>query len=77
MISNSTDSPKIVEAIIWLARSLNMRVTAEGVQTEQQLAMLRAMGCDEVQGYLVSQPIPAAKVLALISKPRVPVKRAS
>jgi diguanylate cyclase (GGDEF)-like protein/PAS domain S-box-containing protein len=46
----------IVQAIITLANSLNMTTTAEGVETEQQLEILRAMGCIEMQGYLFSPP---------------------
>lgn len=49
----------IVDAILALGRSLNLRVTAEGVETEQQLAMLRELDCDEVQGFLLGRPIPA------------------
>jgi EAL domain-containing protein (putative c-di-GMP-specific phosphodiesterase class I) len=49
-------------AIVSMARALGMRVIAEGVETEAQLDALRRLGCDEVQGYLVSKPLPAAEV---------------
>jgi EAL domain-containing protein (putative c-di-GMP-specific phosphodiesterase class I) len=58
----------IVRAILNLARALNMLTTAEGVETEEQLAWLRAEGCDEVQGYLISKPRPAGEVPALLSR---------
>jgi hypothetical protein len=56
----------IVRTIIDLARSLNMKVTAEGVATEQQRDYLMARGCHELQGYLLSEPLP------LEAFPRVP-----
>jgi diguanylate cyclase (GGDEF)-like protein len=47
-------------AIVTMAHALGMRVVAEGVETPSQLTILRALACDEVQGYLVSHPQPAA-----------------
>jgi diguanylate cyclase (GGDEF)-like protein/PAS domain S-box-containing protein len=61
-MSNRPDSLAIVRAILGLGRSLNMVTTAEGVETEAQLARLQEEGCDEVQGYLFSEPRPAAEV---------------
>ena len=52
------DSRAIVSAIIGLGKSLNTRVTAEGVETWEQLLMLRGEGCNEAQGYLFSPPVP-------------------
>ena len=49
----------LVRAIVLLARSLGMTVVAEGVETEQQLACLKKLGCDQVQGYLLSKPLSA------------------
>jgi EAL domain-containing protein (putative c-di-GMP-specific phosphodiesterase class I) len=57
----SENSVKITKAIIAMAHSLNLAVLAEGVETEGQLARLRSEGCDEVQGYLFSRPLPAAE----------------
>ena len=51
---------KITKAIIAMAHSMNLSVLAEGVETEGQLEKLREEGCDEVQGYLFSRPVPAA-----------------
>ena len=49
----------IVAAVVNMARALALRVVAEGVETEEQLAILRDLGCDEHQGYLYSRPLPA------------------
>ncbi len=51
----------IVQTIIVLARSLGLRVVAEGVETETQLQYLAALGCDEYQGFLYSRPVPVAQ----------------
>ncbi|WP_375464152.1 EAL domain-containing protein [uncultured Methylobacterium sp.] len=56
----------IVRAVIGLGANLGMTTTAEGVETEAQLAKLRAEGCDEVQGYLFSRPVPAVELPSLI-----------
>ena len=53
------DAETIVQAIIAMGRSLRLNVTAEGVETREQLAMLRALGCDFVQGYLLGRPCSA------------------
>ncbi|GMR19459.1 MAG: hypothetical protein BMS9Abin36_0054 [Gammaproteobacteria bacterium] len=52
----------IVKTIITLAHDLKRKVIAEGVETHEQLALLRSLGCDEIQGYLLSRPL-AAEVL--------------
>ncbi|MDL2358470.1 MAG: EAL domain-containing protein, partial [Pseudomonadota bacterium] len=57
-------------AIVSLAHGLKLRVVAEGVETAQQLAILRAMGCDEFQGFLFSRPIEADAVAALFERHR-------
>jgi EAL domain-containing protein (putative c-di-GMP-specific phosphodiesterase class I) len=51
-----------VRAVADLARNLSMIVTAEGVETDQQLEQVRLLGCTEMQGYLFSQPLPAAEI---------------
>ena len=62
-LSDKSKSHAIVRAITDLARSLKLRVTAEGVETEQQLQQVRLLGCTEMQGYLLSPPRTAAEIL--------------
>jgi len=58
-IESDDDDAAIIKAIIAMAHSLDLRVTAEGVETKGQLAALRKLRCDHFQGYLLSRPIPA------------------
>jgi diguanylate cyclase (GGDEF)-like protein len=60
----------IVRAAIELGRQLGLRVTAEGVETVAELRMLASMGCHEIQGFLIAEPIPAAEVIAWIQARR-------
>lgn len=60
-------SKAIIRAIIDLAGSIGMVTTVEGVETEEQLAYLRAEDCTEVQGYLISRPRPAKNALAILA----------
>ena len=66
LLSETEESQAIVRAIIGLSRALRIATTAEGVETRQQLDLLRAEGCDQAQGFLLSHPVPASEVLALI-----------
>lgn len=59
----------IVTSIITLAHSLGLRVVAEGVELRDQLVQLKAAGCDEVQGYFLSRPVPAGQALELMRQP--------
>ncbi len=56
-IERSAADRAIISTIAHLAHALNMRVVAEGVETEAQLSLLRASGCDEVQGYFIGRPM--------------------
>jgi len=66
-ISDDADDRAIVTAIINLASSLGLQTIAEGVETSAQLAFLRLQGCDEVQGYFFSKPLPAPQFEAFVS----------
>jgi len=58
----------IIRAVTGLGASLGITTTAEGVETEEQLALLRSENCGEVQGYLFSRPRPGSEVEAMLSE---------
>ncbi len=64
------DNDAIVTATIALAHSLGMKTVAEGVETKGQLEFLRALKCDEIQGYLFSKPLPAEEATKLLAEGR-------
>ncbi len=61
-VDRSASDAAVANAILSLAQSLDLTVTAEGVERPGQLEWLRARGCNEVQGYMLSQPLPAAEL---------------
>jgi diguanylate cyclase (GGDEF)-like protein/PAS domain S-box-containing protein len=63
-------SVALAKAIIALAAGLGLKVVAEGVETREQLACLRELGCQELQGYLFSRPLPAEEMLVLLEEGR-------
>jgi EAL domain-containing protein (putative c-di-GMP-specific phosphodiesterase class I) len=67
-IPNDSNDMAITSAIIAMAHSLRLKVVAEGVETTQQLEFLRLNNCDEVQGFLFSQPVPAMEMTKLLLK---------
>jgi diguanylate cyclase (GGDEF)-like protein len=67
-LATRNDSMAIVRAVTGLGKSLGMTTTAEGVETSEQLTLLRAEGCTEVQGYLLSRPLPAAGLERLLEQ---------
>jgi len=73
-----TTTPKettIVSAIISMAKNLNLRVVAEGVETAEELAFLEAHDCEEAQGYYFSRPVPAEQFAALLAAQQALVSR--
>ena len=70
-LGKDADSAAIVRSIVNLAHGLKLGVVAEGVETTEQLAILRAMACDEYQGFLFSRPIDAEAALALFAQNRL------
>jgi EAL domain-containing protein (putative c-di-GMP-specific phosphodiesterase class I) len=58
-IATRADDAAVAAAIVSMGRALRLRVVAEGVETEDQRALLRSWGCDEMQGFLISRPVPA------------------
>jgi EAL domain-containing protein (putative c-di-GMP-specific phosphodiesterase class I) len=67
-ITTNKDDAAIVLAIIRMAHTLKLEVVAEGVETVAQLNWLRNHDCDEVQGYLVSRPLPAAAIEEMLNR---------
>jgi diguanylate cyclase (GGDEF)-like protein len=66
-MEQTEDSVAIIRAVTGLGVSLGMSTTAEGVETETQLSHLRAEGCTEVQGYLLSRPKPPSEIASMIA----------
>ncbi|MDK2655862.1 bifunctional diguanylate cyclase/phosphodiesterase [Cupriavidus consociatus] len=66
-VPESRSDTQITSAVIGLGHRLGLEVVAEGVETEAQLEFLRREGCDEVQGYYFSHPLPLAKVTAFLA----------
>jgi diguanylate cyclase (GGDEF)-like protein/PAS domain S-box-containing protein len=76
-IATDSDDAAIVTATIAMAHALNLTVIAEGVETEQQLEFLKDNGCEQMQGYYFSRPLPAREITGLLRSGRCPgVKQA-
>ena len=71
-LPHDTDSAAIVRAILAMASSLGLTVTAEGVEEQEQLDFLRAHGCEIFQGFICSQPIPADTFFNLLRREAMP-----
>jgi diguanylate cyclase (GGDEF)-like protein/PAS domain S-box-containing protein len=67
-LATSEGDAAIVSAVVGIARSLRLRVIAEGVETEEQLTFLRRRKCDAAQGYLFSRPLAAESLAALVTE---------
>jgi diguanylate cyclase (GGDEF)-like protein len=74
-LPHSRDDAAITQAVIAVAHSLGMVVVAEGVETEAQLAFLKAQGCEQVQGFLLGRPLPPDVVCTLFA-PAEPARQA-
>jgi diguanylate cyclase (GGDEF)-like protein len=67
-LGESSDAGAIVEAVAGLADSLRMTTTAEGVETREQLDLVRQLGCTDVQGFFYSPPVPVAELTKLLAE---------
>jgi EAL domain-containing protein (putative c-di-GMP-specific phosphodiesterase class I) len=67
-VAVNADDAAIVTAIIVMGHSLKLAVVAEGVEKKEHADILRTQGCDHMQGYFISKPMPAADVPALFSR---------
>ena len=67
-LGDGTEDAAITQAIIAMAHSLGLKVVAEGVENQVQLDFLKANGCDEVQGYLISRPLEAEALATLLTQ---------
>ena len=65
-MTTDTNDASITKSVILLGQSLNLSVIAEGVETAEQLALLKQFGCDEIQGYFFSRPIPEHELESLL-----------
>ncbi|MEM6986803.1 MAG: EAL domain-containing protein [Pseudomonadota bacterium] len=68
-LMEAQQSAALVSAVIAMAQSLGLRVIAEGVETEEQIRYLQDLQCDEIQGYVISRPLPADEITELLSHP--------
>jgi EAL domain-containing protein (putative c-di-GMP-specific phosphodiesterase class I) len=69
-LGNDPHDTAIVEAVIALAKALNLTVTGEGIETAEQRSRLRLLGCDRGQGYYFSMPLPTEAVSKLLAEDR-------
>ena len=76
-LANSTKDVAIARAIIAMAHGLGLSVIAEGVESEEQLAILREEGCDQVQGFLIHEPLPSDRFAALLEPTTSPAVEAA
>jgi diguanylate cyclase (GGDEF)-like protein/PAS domain S-box-containing protein len=71
-MDKAPDSMAIVSTIISLAHALKLNVVAEGVDSESQMRLLKSLQCDEIQGYLISKPLPAADLVRFLREKAAP-----
>jgi hypothetical protein len=70
-LPHDAEDRAIAQAIISMGKALGLTVVAEGVETEEQAAFLREHGCDEMQGYLFSKPVPAERIPDILRAARL------
>ncbi len=71
LLARGSDGELLYEAIISMAAAMHMRVVAEGVETDAQRYVLQSLGCTELQGYVVSRPVPGDTVPAMLRHPQL------
>jgi EAL domain-containing protein (putative c-di-GMP-specific phosphodiesterase class I) len=67
-IENSKKDLALVKMLITLAKELNLKTIAEGVENKNQLNILKALGCDIAQGYLIAKPMPVDEAVEFIKE---------
>lgn len=70
-ITENPDDSAIASAVLGMSHAMNLTVVAEGVETQEQLEHLAALGCDEMQGYLISKPVPAEEFEKYLQNPKL------
>ncbi|MBL6935976.1 MAG: EAL domain-containing protein [Alphaproteobacteria bacterium] len=73
-VANNPEDKALVEAIIAMARSLNLKVVAEGLETQEQMKILQDLNCDLAQGFLISKPMPADEFVAFLQDHKSPAR---
>ena len=69
-LTSADQSEPLCQAMIQIGKTLGMAVVAEGVETRDQLSMLQSMGCDEIQGFLISEPLPISESEKILNRGR-------
>jgi EAL domain-containing protein (putative c-di-GMP-specific phosphodiesterase class I) len=72
-LDKSDESKVFFTAIVTMAHALGMRVVAEGVETLSQIKILKSLGCDEIQGFYISKPLPPGEKQPILPKWTFPV----
>ena len=72
-ICNDDNDKKIVQTLISMAHAMDMFVVAEGVEEQSQFDLLSQYSCDEIQGYILSKPVPADAFLEILKNPQLPI----
>ncbi|HEY2229659.1 MAG TPA: bifunctional diguanylate cyclase/phosphodiesterase [Xanthobacteraceae bacterium] len=67
-LEHSANAGVIIQAVIALGRALNLSILVEGIETEEQRALVRLAGCDEMQGYLFARPVPREEIDRLLTR---------